>query len=72
MFVASNRAPAVIGQSLESVETPAAIVDVESLRRNISAAVSSIRKLSPGVTIRPHSKSHKCAEIAALQIVRVV
>lgn len=68
MFLACDRRPAEVGQPLASVETPAAIVDVAALRQNIKKAAEEVRAIAPGVSIRPHAKSHKCAEIAALQI----
>ncbi|YAL84695.1 alanine racemase [Dermacoccaceae bacterium W4C1] len=45
--------------------TPAAVVDPQVLRRNLDrmAAFAQDR----GVLLRPHAKTHKCLEIAALQ-----
>jgi D-serine deaminase-like pyridoxal phosphate-dependent protein len=69
-FLACDRAPAVVGHTLETVETPAAVVCLPALRANITRAIAKVRAIAPGVTIRPHAKSHKCPQIAALQIVR--
>jgi D-serine deaminase-like pyridoxal phosphate-dependent protein len=46
--------------------TPYLVVDVDVLRRNLArtAAWASAR----GLALRPHAKSHKCLEIAGLQI----
>lgn len=67
-FLACDRAPAVVGHTLETVETPAAVVCIPALRANITRAIAKVRAIAPGVTIRPHAKSHKCPQIAALQI----
>jgi 3-hydroxy-D-aspartate aldolase len=56
--------PAVVGMPLEMVDTPALIVDLDVLRRNIDTMATAVR----GVHLRPHAKSHKCPDIARLQI----
>ncbi len=48
------------------VPTPAAIVDVDALERNIARMADRVRPF--GVALRPHAKTHKCAAIARLQI----
>lgn len=50
----------------EGVATPSTVVDSERLQRNIEAMAS--RCHSRGVQLRPHAKTHKCREIAALQM----
>ena len=45
-----------------NLPTPALVVDVEALDRNI--ATMATRAKTMGVVLRPHAKSHKCAEIA--------
>jgi D-serine deaminase-like pyridoxal phosphate-dependent protein len=54
-----------IGRSRGELTTPALILDLEVLRRNI-AVMAEWTKTHP--RIRPHTKVHKCAEIARLQI----
>lgn len=51
---------------LSEVETPAVVVDRERLLRNIvwAEALAGAR----GVRLRPHVKTHKCVEIAQLQL----
>lgn len=50
---------------VEAVETPAVVVDEAKLTANIRRA----RTLVPGhVALRPHIKTHKCHEIARLQL----
>ena len=51
---------------LRDVETPALVVDLAALRRNIDY-MAAIAKRS-GVSLRPHAKTHKSVEIARLQI----
>jgi D-serine deaminase-like pyridoxal phosphate-dependent protein len=51
--------------TLDSLETPSLVLDVTRLMRN--AAWMSDRARALGVALRPHVKTHKCAEIARLQ-----
>lgn len=53
---------------LTAVETPAVIVDRERLLRNIDWAAALARRR--GLALRPHVKTHKCVEIAQLQLER--
>jgi D-serine deaminase-like pyridoxal phosphate-dependent protein len=48
------------------VETPALVVDLDRLRANVErmAAVAG----SGGLCLRPHAKTHKCVEIARMQV----
>jgi D-serine deaminase-like pyridoxal phosphate-dependent protein len=51
--------------SLESLSTPAVVVDLDVLERNIARMAARAREA--GVRLRPHAKTHKCPEIARLQ-----
>ena len=51
--------------TLDSLGTPSLVLDATRLRRN--AAWMSDRARTLGVALRPHVKTHKCAEIARLQ-----
>jgi len=51
---------------LAEVDTPALILDLDAFERNIGLMADALRG-SP-VRLRPHAKSHKCAEIAMRQI----
>lgn len=51
---------------LSEVETPAVLVDRERLRRNIAWAEAVAKR--HGVSLRPHVKTHKCLEIAQMQL----
>lgn len=48
------------------LQTPALIVDLDRLERNIEAMAGHAR--AKGIALRPHAKTHKCAEIARRQI----
>jgi D-serine deaminase-like pyridoxal phosphate-dependent protein len=48
------------------VPTPALVIDLDALERNIAAMAAFAAK--SGIGLRPHVKSHKCVPIARLQI----
>ena len=52
--------------ALAGLPTPALVVDRAALERNISAMAATAR--AAGLALRPHAKTHKCAEIARLQL----
>lgn len=58
----------LIGQpgSLEKIPTPAAVLDLDAFERNV--ATMAARARAAGLALRPHSKSHKCATLAKMQI----
>jgi D-serine deaminase-like pyridoxal phosphate-dependent protein len=56
------------GRPLAEVETPALLVDVARLDANIAALAEFLRRRAPGIRLRPHAKTHKCAEIARRQV----
>src|SRR6267142_976277 len=58
--------PASVGIPLEEVDTPALVVDLDALEGNLLRMADAVKK--SGVRLRPHAKSHKCAEIARAQI----
>jgi len=51
---------------ITDLETPALLIDQQRLMRNITY-MQEIAD-SSGVTLRPHTKTHKCPEIAKLQV----
>ena len=51
--------------NLETIPTPALIIDVERVRRN--AARIGRRVTDMGARLRPHVKTHKCIEVARIQ-----
>lgn len=60
--------PALIGQpgSRAKIPTPAAVLDLDAFERNV--AKMQARAKAAGLALRPHSKSHKCAALAKMQI----
>ena len=58
--------PARAGDPLSAVETPALCVDLDALTRNLDRMAAATTR----VRLRPHAKSHKCPDIAKLQIAR--
>jgi D-serine deaminase-like pyridoxal phosphate-dependent protein len=50
---------------LQTIKTPSLLLDVERVRRN--AGRMSARMKSFGASLRPHVKTHKCAEVARIQ-----
>lgn len=62
----TTRPPAEIGMSLDEVDTPALIVDLDAFERNLRRLAE--RVTGQGVRLRPHAKTHKCPVIALKQI----
>src|SRR5499427_8127498 len=58
-----------LGLPLEEVDTPALVVDLDALEGNIARMAQAMVKSA--ARLRPHAKSHKCAEIAKRQIAAV-
>jgi D-serine deaminase-like pyridoxal phosphate-dependent protein len=54
-----------IGKARDGVATPALIVDLAALRRNVAAMAA---RMQGPTRLRPHAKSHKCAQIARMQV----
>jgi D-serine deaminase-like pyridoxal phosphate-dependent protein len=52
--------------SLDSIETPAALVDVDRLELNLQKAAAYVR--DHGLRWRPHTKTHKVPALAARQL----
>ena len=53
-------------RAVDSVDTPALLVDLDTMERNI-AAMASVAAAAD-VRLRPHTKTHKCPEIARMQV----
>src|SRR6476620_4729434 len=58
--------PATVGMSLADVDTPALILELDSFERNLRLLNESLA--GRNVKVRPHAKSHKCAQIAMRQM----
>lgn len=65
-WVNCRQPPAIVGDSVKSIRTPALIVDVDAMKRNLRAMNRALEPF-PHVRIRPHTKTHKSSEIATLQ-----
>ncbi|MDH3701022.1 MAG: DSD1 family PLP-dependent enzyme, partial [Alphaproteobacteria bacterium] len=59
---------ALIGQSgsRARLTTPALLIDLDALERNIKAMAAYCGE--HGVALRPHAKTHKSVQIAQLQV----
>jgi D-serine deaminase-like pyridoxal phosphate-dependent protein len=55
-----------IGDSVDDIETPALIVDLDAFERNIAKLAAFA--IEANVRLRPHAKTHKCPAIALKQI----
>jgi 3-hydroxy-D-aspartate aldolase len=55
-----------LGIPMEEIDTPALVVDLDALEGNIARMAQAMEKSA--ARLRPHAKSHKCAEIAKRQI----
>lgn len=58
--------PPQVGDSLEDIDTPALIVDLDAFEKNLRTMADFAR--AANVRLRPHAKTHKCVEIARRQI----
>lgn len=59
-------APARIGDTLDQIDTPALVVDLDALDRNLRKMAEFARKA--GIRLRPHAKTHKSTAVALKQI----
>ncbi len=60
--------PAEAGMPLIEIDTPALLVDLDALERNLQRMADAVAKTS--AKLRPHAKTHKSPEIARMQIER--
>ena len=62
----THRHPARVGMKLIDVETPALIVDLDAVERNLKRLADALE--GTGVVHRAHAKMHKCPILAQKQI----
>jgi D-threonine aldolase len=63
----TNQTPQLLhSAALRDVDTPALVVDLAALKRNIAKMADAAK--SAGIALRPHAKTHKSPDIAALQM----
>jgi 3-hydroxy-D-aspartate aldolase len=61
----TTRPPAEIGMSLDEVDTPALVIDLDAFERNLKRLAE---RVGGKVRLRPHAKTHKCAVIGLKQM----
>lgn len=68
MPASDDRGAALIGQPLEEVDTPALLVDLDAMERNLDRMQAMANAV--GIALRPHAKTHKSPVVARAQIDR--
>ena len=58
--------PAETGMAIGTIDTPALVIDLDALERNLRRMADFAA--AAGIAVRPHAKTHKTAEIARLQL----
>lgn len=66
MSAAPERFEGLIGQTIAAIDTPALVIDLDAMERNLHRMADFCR--ARGLRLRPHAKMHKCAELAKLQM----
>ena len=56
----------IVGRPVSELDTPALLVDLDAMERNIAAISAEVRR--HGVNWRPHAKAHKCPAITHKQL----
>jgi D-serine deaminase-like pyridoxal phosphate-dependent protein len=56
----------LVGQRADAIDTPALVVDLDAMERNLTRMAEFARK--HGVRLRPHAKMHKSSALARLQV----
>ena len=59
-------AQSLVGQHVASIDTPALVVDLDAMERNLAQMAAYAR--AHNLRLRPHAKMHKSAELARLQM----
>lgn len=60
------QAEALVGLHVEAIDTPALVVDLDAMERNLARMMAFAQ--AKQVKLRPHAKMHKSAELARLQM----
>ena len=61
-----TRPPASVGDSLDDVDTPALVLDLDAFEANLLTLNDSLRNKK--IRVRPHAKTHKSVDIARAQL----
>src|SRR4051812_33660011 len=56
----------LVGQPVGAIDTPALVVDIDAMQRNLSRMAEFARKHD--IRWRPHAKTHKSSALARLQM----
>ncbi|KQT09408.1 DSD1 family PLP-dependent enzyme [Ramlibacter sp. Leaf400] len=56
----------LVGQPVAAIDTPALVVDLDAMQRNLNRMAEFAKKRE--IRWRPHAKMHKCSAIARLQV----
>ena len=64
--IPSDWIPAQPGDLLKEIDTPALLVDLDKCEANMALLMATVA--GTGVRVRPHAKTHKCAELARRQV----
>jgi len=62
----SSMPAAMVGDPVDAIDTPALVIDLDAMERNLAAMAAFARK--HGIRLRPHAKMHKSGAIAQLQM----
>jgi 3-hydroxy-D-aspartate aldolase len=62
----TTRPPAEIGMTLAEVDTPALLLELDALERNLARMAEAVA--GTALRLRPHAKTHKCPVIALRQM----
>ena len=57
---------AILNMQFQELDTPALLIDLDRMERNISQMADFARQHR--IDLRPHTKTHKCPEIAQMQL----
>lgn len=60
--------PARIGDTIDDVDTPALLVDLDAFERNLDRMQAMAA--TAGIDLRPHAKTHKSVDVAQAQMAR--
>ena len=66
-MMAQRKPDLAVGDTIERVETPALILDLDVFDANLAAMAEFARVHN--MRLRPHGKTHKCATIGKRQMV---
>lgn len=61
-----SRLHALVGQGVDAIDTPALVVDLDAVNRNLQRMAAFADK--HGLRLRPHAKMHKSIEFARMQL----